>query len=345
MTTKNSIVQIDHAEFGLEEKKAAQIQAVFAPMLQKMVDLEDEYNEVIQLPMGFETSETAKELRLKYVSIRTETAKIHKETKAFYLNGGRFVDGWKNAQLFASEGIEDKLKNIEKHHELKEQARKDALEVDRLALLEPYEVETEHLQLGEMAEDLWENYFKGIQATDAQRKEDDEAAAKAEKAEKEAQAKKVERIERLSGMGMIWIDALDHYEKDGQSVTKDDVLLLSDKDFTAKVKAVAVELGKLKKKTDAEAAKQAEAEAKKETEAKRVATELAAKQAAEAKAAEVAKAAELAPDKAKLEALTSTITNLELPGVKSEEAQSIIDEVEMLLGKISNHITKRIEDL
>jgi len=42
-----------------------------------------------------------KELRLKYMKIRTATLDIHKKQKAFYLAGGRFVDGWMNASLMA----------------------------------------------------------------------------------------------------------------------------------------------------------------------------------------------------------------------------------------------------
>ena len=99
----NSIVKINPADYGLTETKAKEIEAMFKPMLQKMVELEEEYNEVVKLEINKDTCTKAKELRLKYVKVRTGTASIHKELKAFYLNGGRFVDGWKNAQLFASQ--------------------------------------------------------------------------------------------------------------------------------------------------------------------------------------------------------------------------------------------------
>jgi hypothetical protein len=48
------------------------------------------------------------------MKIRTATLDIHKKQKAFYLAGGKFVDGWKNAQHFASMGKEEKLEEIEK---------------------------------------------------------------------------------------------------------------------------------------------------------------------------------------------------------------------------------------
>jgi hypothetical protein len=60
----NQIVTIDPKQFGLEESKAANIAAQFQPMLDKMVELEKEYNEVINLPIeATETAKKAKELK------------------------------------------------------------------------------------------------------------------------------------------------------------------------------------------------------------------------------------------------------------------------------------------
>ena len=112
------IVKINPVDYNLTDDTAKNIQQQFEPMLKKMVELENEFNEVVNLAIGeSETTKKAKELRLKYVKVRTGTAEIHKNQKAFYLNGGRFIDGWKNAQLFASQGKESKLEEIEKYHE------------------------------------------------------------------------------------------------------------------------------------------------------------------------------------------------------------------------------------
>lgn len=97
-----NIIKVDPKEYGLEAKEEKQVQEVFVPMLEKLVELEDEYNEVVSQEMTPELTKQAKKLRLKFVKVRTDTAKIHKQAKAYYLAGGRFVDGWKNAQLQAS---------------------------------------------------------------------------------------------------------------------------------------------------------------------------------------------------------------------------------------------------
>ena len=122
--TAIAIVQIKAEDYGLQATEAKQVEAAFIPMLNKMAELEDQYNAITATEvMTPKVCEAAKELRLKYVKVRTGTAEIHKKAKAYYLAGGRFVDGWKNAQAFASQGKEEKLIEIEKHFERIEEER------------------------------------------------------------------------------------------------------------------------------------------------------------------------------------------------------------------------------
>ena len=154
------LVKIDPKEFGLNDETARNIQQQFQPMLDKMVELEDEFNEVMNLPVDApETARRAKEVRLKYVKVRTGTAEIHRAQKAFYLNGGRFVDGWKNAQLFASQGKEQKLEEKEKYFENLEKQRIEALQQERVEQISRYVDDAEHLQLGEMQQDVFDAYL------------------------------------------------------------------------------------------------------------------------------------------------------------------------------------------
>lgn len=184
-------LQINPKDYGLEENKAKQISDMFKPMLDKMTELEVQYNEVINRPIEPETIQMAYDLRLAYVKVRTGTAAIHKDLKAFYLQGGRFVDGWKNAQLMASQGIEEKLKSIENYYVNIEKERIAKLQEKREAELRKYEVEFFPNQLGEMDDPVWDNYISGVrlnyEATkEAERKAEEERIAK-EKAEAEEQ--------------------------------------------------------------------------------------------------------------------------------------------------------------
>jgi len=158
----SQIVNIDPKEYGLEESKAEQIANQFKPMLDKMVELEKEFNEIVVLPIESPTtSARAKELRLKYVKVRTGTAEIHKAQKAFYLAGGRFIDGWKNAQLFASQGIEEKLDAIEKYAENLEKERKLKLKAEREAELSNYCDNVQMFPLGDMEQLAYEQLLNG----------------------------------------------------------------------------------------------------------------------------------------------------------------------------------------
>lgn len=156
----NQIVKIEPKEYGLTSETASQIEAQFKPMLEKMTELEKEFNEVVSLPIdSLDAQKRAKELRLKYVKVRTGTAAIHKEQKDFYLKGGRFVDGWKNAQLFASQSKEDALEKIEKYAEEQERIRLEAIETQRRDLIREYVEDVTILNLSAMADDVWDAYF------------------------------------------------------------------------------------------------------------------------------------------------------------------------------------------
>ncbi len=280
-----AIVKINGADYGLEESKAKQISDMFKPMLDEMVSLEKEYNEIAKLDMSRETCAKAKELRLKYVYVRTGTDKIHKELKRFYLDGGRFVDGWKTAQIHASSGIEGKLKDIEKHYENIEIERVETLQKSRALLLTPYiEEELIPTTLGTMSEDIFSNFLTGTKTNhqakiDAEKKVENERIAK-EKADKEER----ERIEKENAL-------LKKQAEEAEAAKR-----LAQEKHQAEAKLAAEKAAELKKELDAKLQKvkdeeerkrkQAEAVAKEaEAIAKKASDELAAKKAEEEKIA------------------------------------------------------------
>jgi len=190
-----TLIKIDHTEYGLDEKKAQQISDMFKPMLDRMTALEVQFNEVVSREIEPETIQMAHDLRLAYVKVRTGTDAIHKQLKAFYLNGGRFVDGWRNAQRMASQGNEEKLKAIEDHFVNLEKEKVAKLQHERSQALDPY---TEFIppQLGEMAEDVWENYLFGVKAAHEQRIADQEAQRIAEEKKRKDEELRQARIRK-----------------------------------------------------------------------------------------------------------------------------------------------------
>lgn len=196
----SNLVQINPAEFGLTDETAKTIKLQFQPMLDKMVELESEYNAIIVLPIeDRETAKKAKELRSKYVKVRTGTADIHQQQKKFYLNGGRFVDGWKNAQIFASQGKEETLEKIEKYAEIQAKQRIEKLQSERAEIIRPYVPDTTALDLGTMQDDVFDAYLS------ARKKAHEDKLAAEKKAEEdriererlEAEERETQRLENL----------------------------------------------------------------------------------------------------------------------------------------------------
>jgi colicin import membrane protein len=368
------IVKIDPQEFGIEETKAADIKAQFQPMLDKMVELEAEFNEVVNLPIESpESAKKARELRLKYKKIRTGTADIHKKQKAFYLAGGRFVDGWKNAQEFSSLGKEDKLEEIEKYVENLEKQRLADLQKSRVEQLAQYEVEnTESLNLSGMADNVWENFLAGTKGNceakkkaeqDAKEAEDKRLAEEAAKREmvrleneelkRQAEALKALRDER-SKLVSPYISFLADFnatielsDEDFNSALEQAKIAKADYDEQQILKAEAEDaerqkqLDEQRKKNIEEAAKRKEAEeqAKKDREEKeRVEKELSAEKQKQADmAAEAERLAEIElskGDKEKMQSLISDLNELKTKyQFKSKKHNEIYDSICELISK------------
>lgn len=360
METKNTeLVKIDPAQYGLQATEAAQVEAVFLPMIAKMKELENEFNEVINMPIEPSTMAKAKELRLKYVKVRTGTAAIHKTAKDYYLKGGRFVDGWKNAQEFASQEKEQALEKIEKHFEILEAERKAKLKAERLEKIAGLTENPEMYPLSEMSEAAFDQLLTGLELAKKQ-KEEAEKAAEAERLEViRLEAERIEKIrlenERLQKESEQKEKELkaerERIEKEREAERQAQAKILAEQ------KAEADRLAKIEAEKQAKI--QAELNAKAEAERKereRIEKELKAKQdaerqakekaEAEAKAKELeAKKAAKAPDKTKLIEFAKMVAAIQMPEVKSPEAEKILFDAKTLLDKVSKFVTEKSNEL
>lgn len=325
----SKLVKINASDYGLEEKKAQQIESAFKPMLEKMTELEKEYNDVIKLPIDNQTTGSiAKELRLKYVKVRTGTALIHKELKAFYLAGGRFVDGWKNTQLFASQGIEKKLSEIENHFEILERERMRKLQDERSLKLESFEVDYIPANLGQMTDDIWKNYISGVKLNFEAQK-----AAEKKAADERIAAEKAEIAERKR--------IADENEKLKKEAVEREKAAKIEADKRAKEEEAERKIREEKERNERAAY---EAKLKSEREEKqRVIDELKAKEDAERKA-EADRLAMIESDLKKGDAAKVTDLINDLSGLKtkyafkSKKSQKMYADVSNLIDKVINHI-------
>lgn len=324
---ETSLIKVEASDYGIEETRAREIEAFFKPMLEKMVELEEEYNTIAKLPVSPSVCKLAKELRLKYVKVRTGTAKIHKDCKAYFLAAGRFVDGWKNAQLAATTGIEDKLKDIEEYYERIEAAKIEKLRIEREEKIQPY-VEIVPPGLGEMTDEVWSNFYTGTLsnyearvAAEKKAEEDRIAKEKAEREERERIRKENERLEREAQER----EAAEAKRREEERKERERI----EKEREKERKAAQAKLDAERKKREA-----AEAKIKAEEEAKRKEEEK--KKRAEAKARK-------APDKAKLIKLAESIKSIEYPEVSSEEAEELLEDIKNQLQAISDGILRQAE--
>lgn len=280
----------------LEPSKAAQIEAVFAPMVDMLKGFETAYSEITAQEVTPETCKKAKRLRLDISKIRVSADKVRKEQKAEYLRAGNAIQGVYNILKFAVTDKEEKLKEIETHFERIEAERVEKLGAERLDILRQYTMDEPPMNLGELAEDVWKNYISGVKLNyeaikEAERKaeEDRLAAIEAERVENERIRLENEKLRKEAE------------EREALRAKEEAARLKKERAAQAKIdaerKAQEEALRKereAREKVEAEARRKEEARIQAEREAKAEADRLKAEQQeAERKAAN-------APDKEKL---------------------------------------------
>ena len=195
------IVDLDPEEFGVESTSALEIQSLFSPVLDTLVELEKVYNEIVVKPITELVCAEAKELLKQYVKTRTTTSKIHTEIKADILKKGRFIDGWKNTQILATKNKEENLKNLSEHFENIKKEEVLKIQTERSNELLKYEITQIPHDLGNMDIIIWENLLRGVkqsfeqkQKEEKERKLEGEVLRKSEEKKLEIQRKENEKI-------------------------------------------------------------------------------------------------------------------------------------------------------
>ena len=195
------IVDLDPEEFGVESTSALEIQSLFSPVLDTLVELEKVYNEIVVKPITELVCAEAKELLKQYVKARTTTSKIHTEIKADILKKGRFIDGWKNTQILATKNKEENLKNLSEHFENIKKEEVLKIQTERSNELLKYEITQIPHDLGNMDIIIWENLLRGVkqsfeqkQKEEKERKLEGEVLRKSEEKKLEIQRKENEKI-------------------------------------------------------------------------------------------------------------------------------------------------------
>lgn len=189
----NSLVKIDHKEYGLEKVQAENVERAFMPKIAEREGLKQIYAQIITQEITLELIEHAKSARLKLVKVRTGIAEVHKTQKAFFRAAGLYVDAWKNKETLPVTQMEEKLMEIECYYENIERQRLDKVESERILKLHKYEVDPEHYDLRNMPEPGFNQLLEASKIAYEQRVNTEKEAERKRLAEEKAQADEAQR--------------------------------------------------------------------------------------------------------------------------------------------------------
>lgn len=283
----------------------------------------------------------AREGRLFLKSKRVDVENKRKELKEQSLREGQTIDSIARVLKNLIEPIESHLEQQEKYAEIKEAARKEALQAERIEILKPLNAPYSLYDLKNMAESDFSDLVNGLKSA-IQARIEAERRAELEKIEREkAEAAERERIrldnERLRAEAAEREKAMaaERAKLETERKAAEDAARKEREEAERKLRAEAAERAKL----EAEIRVKAESEAK----AKRDAEIKAQDEERQRILAE--RLAKRAPDKNKLNELAAKIACVPFPDVKSEEAENILKNVKILLDKVVTYIHQNTEKL
>ncbi len=365
MQTQTAIEKVNPAEFGLDETKANDLTKNLHAILKEREIFIGEYEKIILLEITRENVPAFKDLRIKIRDNRTKGIEVwHKANKEFFLSGGRFIDAIKNKESVLNKQMEEKLEEAEKWEQIQEEKRIDALKAERETTLQQYEVDCSLIQVGQMTEDVWNNYLSGVKLNYENKKEEERKAQ-----ELAAEVARLDNLERERVLEIApYAQFVDGYP---ELRTMNDAAYAelirgcqqAKIDYDEEQARVREENERLKKeaeekeaallaeraKADAESKKAKEESDKAIKEAKDKADALAAELKAKADAEEeerkkeaaALKKAQAAPDKTKLSELSKQIRDMQFPDMKTNEAKLLLSNVRALLAKTADYINEK----
>ncbi len=334
----------------LTKQQQEQLKSDLPQILKERDVLAPQYDEILKMDMEDpETVKKAREVRLLIQKNRTQKIEVwHKQAKDYFLQGGRFVDSIKNKEIGVNKRMEADLLEIEKHAEIKEKKRLEALQLERAERLSLYVEDANERDLKKFENDEFEAllYLKKKEyedriAAEKKAEEDRIAAEKAaeeerkriqaenEKLRKEAEER--DRIAKIEADKRAKEEAKRKAKEDAERKLREEKEAKERAEYKAKLKAERDARAKIEREERAKREKlEAEIKAKAEAERKAKAEEEARLQA-ELNKGDAAKVKDLIND---LNALKTKYS------FKSAKNQKRYEDVKLLIDKVVNHIEK-----
>ena len=192
------LVNFEAPELKLVElSKATQIKETFLPMAIELQEFDSRFKEIIlEAKKGItpEVSAKAKRLRLDIVPTRSKIRDAKDLMKSNLKLYDKAIMGVHNLLILESKEYENPLSAIEKHAEIKEQNRLEALQLERVKIMLPYIDDAENRKFSDMEDDVFEAYFQSRKQAHFDLIRIEEESRKRQLAEQKAEAKERKRI-------------------------------------------------------------------------------------------------------------------------------------------------------
>ena len=316
---------------GVELTKAEAHVSAFHPALKDLAELSRPLAGLSQDDPAH--AKIARENRLKIVKIRTGAESIKDERKKLLLAESNLIQSAFNLVKDACLLTESEYEEIEKAEERREKARRDVLKVQRIALLEPYEVDTTYLPLDIMDDEQ----FNRLLSSEKEKFE----AVQAARIKAEADRIEAERLAEEKRLAEIEAEKQRQAERDAENERLRKEAAIREKELE-KERAESARIAAEKQKEIDKANEESERirkqleEKQKAEEAERLA-KIAEQQEREA----TAKALLLAPDKEKVKVFFAQFKELKFPDLESDAGKKMTARVNEALDVVKKLI---IED-
>jgi colicin import membrane protein len=248
--------------YGLELSEATNLVGGIDVIKHELEVLKNAYIDVIKLEITAENLPTFKDLRKNFTKNRTSAERLRTAKKAYFLNGGRFVDAIFKDINAQRELMESKLLEAEKFFENQEKEKARLINLERIEKISPYVESVDNLDFSDFDDESFDDYVLGKKT-----RFENEVKAKIE-AELLAEAERLSEIERQKAI------EVENAKLKAEAELKE--IALQKERAEAKAKQEAIELKAKQEREQAEeerqieADKQAEIQAEKDAEIKRL---------------------------------------------------------------------------
>jgi len=315
---------------GIELTKAEAHVSAFHPAFAELSELSRPLATLDKENPTADHARIARENRLKIVKIRTGSESIKDERKKVLLAEGNLIQSAFNLVKDACILTESEYEEVEKHQERVEAQKRAELKSARIALLAPFETDTEFLPLDIMDEEKFQALLsrekESFEAVKAKREQDEKDRIEAERKAEEARLAEIEAEKQRQA------------ERDAENERLKKEAEIREAEL-AKERAEAARIAAEKQKEIDKANAEAE-RVRKELEAKQLAEEkerqriIAEQQEKEA----AAKALLKAPDQEKVKAFFVQFTALQFPELQSEAGKAMAVRVNEALAIVKQVI-------